>query len=33
MADPTEIKAHMKVRSTDGLNVGTVDHMVGDDLI
>ena len=38
MAEPSEITAqdiaaHMEVRSSDGLHVGTVDHMEGDTLI
>lgn len=28
-----DIRAHMEVRSSDGLHVGTVDHMEGDTLI
>jgi hypothetical protein len=28
-----EIKAHMEVRSSDGLHVITVGHVMGDDLI
>jgi hypothetical protein len=30
---PQQIVPHMEVRSSDGLHVGTVDHMEGDTLI
>jgi hypothetical protein len=33
MAEPSDIKAQMEVRSSDGLHVGTVDHLDGDTLI
>jgi hypothetical protein len=33
MAEPSEIKAHREVRSSDGLHVSTVDHMEDDVLI
>ena len=33
MVQATDIKEHMEVRSSDGLHVGTVDHMEGSDQI
>lgn len=33
MVEPTDITAHMGVLSADGLHVGTVDHVEGDQLI
>ena len=33
MVQASEIKEHMEVRSSDGLHIGTVDHMDGADQV